>query len=135
MSRRTCVLLLAAAGAAACAPAVSGASGAPPGLVLRHETVPFSDDVIVLSAGVAYALDCFEPWASHGTCDDVVAVSENRAVATVHRAHMERTTDWMGQPRRIPARPGFVLAAMGPGETTLTLTGSGGQTRLRVVVE
>lgn len=118
--------------ATACGPTLSGFSSAAPGLTLRHEYNLFADDVVTLSEGSAYALACF---TMDGGCDSVRAVSSDPKVAEVLKSHMERRIDWYGEMRTAPARPGFVITGMSPGETTITFTDSDGQTTLRVVVE
>ncbi len=118
---------------AACSPSLRGASNAPPGLTLRHDASAFDDDTVTLSKGAAYALDCYDPW--EGTCNAVVAKSENPKIAAILTSHMERTTDWYGERRAIPARPGFVITGAEKGETYVTVTGKGGQSRIHVIVE
>lgn len=127
------VALFAVAMCAGCSPSLRGTSGAPPGLTLRHDYNLFEDDSVTLSKGTAYALDCYDPM--EGTCDNVAITSGDPKVVGIITSHMERTTDWYGEKRRIPARPGFIVTAVGPGESFVTVTGPGGQTRLRVVVE
>jgi len=125
--------LLAVAGAG-CSPMLGGVSSAPPGLVLRHEHNAFDDDIVTLSPGTAYAIDCWDAWTGEA-CTNVVTATGDAKIAQIYPSHLERRADWYGEMRSIPSRPGFVIAAVSPGETFITVTGSGGETRVKVVVE
>ena len=125
----TTVALISLAG---CGPALGGLSGAPPGLTLKHENVPFGDDVVTMSEGTAYALDC---WTMDGACDSVRAVSADPKIAEVLPSHLQRQMTWYGELRSAPAKPGFVIAAMSPGETTISFHDGGAETKIRVIVE
>ncbi|MBL9021408.1 MAG: hypothetical protein JNL21_04380 [Myxococcales bacterium] len=129
---RLSLVALALLASTGCSPALGGLSGAAPGLTLKHEHVAFGDDVVTLSEGTAYALDC---WTLDGPCDSVRAVSSDPKIAEVLPSHLERRMDWYGELRAAPAKPGFVIAAMSPGETTISFQDGGAETRIRVVVE
>jgi hypothetical protein len=128
------VAVLASVVGAGCSPALGGVSNAPPGLKLTHEYNLFDDDVIKMQKGTAYALDCWDVWDG-SSCENVSIASGDSKIVDIVPSHMERRTNWYGESRRIPARPGFIVTANGRGESFVTVTGPGGETRLRVIVD
>jgi hypothetical protein len=132
--RSICLAAAALLACAGCAPTLGGVSGAAPGITLRHDYKVFDDDVITMTKGTAYALDCWDAWDG-SACDNVSIASGDSKIVDIVPSHMERTTNWYGETRRIPARPGFIVTANGRGESFVTVTGPGGETRLRVIVE
>ncbi|MFO0613834.1 MAG: hypothetical protein U0414_14675 [Polyangiaceae bacterium] len=93
---------------------------------------------IVLSKGVALAIECREPWLGE-PCAYTSATSANPQIAAVLPSHLSEVKDPMPYRYYGPAynpqpRAGFVVAGVSPGETTITVASADGDRVFRVIV-
>jgi len=94
-------------------------------------------DQIVVSKGVAIAIECREPWFGE-PCAHATARSENPEIAVVLPTHLTEVKDptpyryYGGAPSR--ERTGFVVAGVAKGETTITVSSTDGDQVFHVIV-
>jgi hypothetical protein len=123
-----------------CTPYVYAVSAAPPARVgeiwKKNEQ---GEDVIRVSKGVAFAIECSDAWLG-GPCKDATAHTGSSAVARVLPAHLEKIRnpwslehDYLDQD--VSHRAVFVLAGVETGETTLSIQSGDGNRQFIVEVE
>jgi hypothetical protein len=135
---RALALALVASFATACSPIVYTTSAAPPSREGKlWNAYKDGEDAVVVSKGVAIAIECRDPW--WGTaCDDAIAKIADPKIARVLPAHLEKTREPWAQgayaDEGVSQRAVFVVAGVAEGETKLTLDSAEGQRVFRVVV-
>lgn len=132
MARIGIVLGLATTG---CSPSLYAVSTPPPTRDAEHSSIPFQDDVLRLSRGVAIAFDCYDPFLG-GSCREATAKIDDPEIAKVFPAHLERAKDpyygGYGDARR---RSGFVMVGVKEGRTTVHVQSAEGVRNVVVIVE
>lgn len=93
---------------------------------------------IVISKGVAIAIECREPWLGE-PCAFAEARSANPAIAAILPSHLSEARDPMAYYRYYAQpnpseRSGFVVAGVEAGETTITVTSVEGERTFHVIV-
>lgn len=92
---------------------------------------------IVVSKGVAIAIECREPWFGE-PCAHATARSENPEIAVVLPTHLKEVPDptsyRYADPMFRAERTGFVVAGVAKGETTITVSSTDGDQVFHVIV-
>lgn len=93
---------------------------------------------IVISKGVAIAIECREPWLGE-PCAFAEARSADPAIAAVLPSHLSEARDPMAYYRYYGQSPsaersGFVVAGVEVGETTITVSSVDGEKTFHVIV-
>lgn len=125
-------------GASGCTPYFVTVTDAPPAHQGRFAgTDDKGVEQIVISKGVALAIECREPWLGE-PCAHAEAFSENPAIAAVLPSHLAVARDPFayryGPAYDPPDRSGFVVTGVAVGETMVRITSIDGNRTFRVIV-